>query len=391
MTPARRRIVFITGTRADFGKLKSLLNILYEEERHDVHLFVTGMHMLAKYGYTCGEVERCGYRNIHKFINQNYQDTMDTVLAKTIGGFSDYVKEIRPDLIVVHGDRVETLAGAIVGALNNILVAHIEGGEVSGTVDELLRHAVSKMSHLHFVANDEAKARLLQLGERTESIFVIGSPDIDIMVSPTLPSLGMVRDHYELPATAYGIVMLHPVTTELALTRGHARTMVDFLLADDLSYVVIYPNNDAGAELILEEYARLTGHPRFRVIPSMRFEYFLTLMRHAALIIGNSSAGVREAPFYGVPSINLGTRQANRADGPTILDTPVDAAAIAAAAARARSLRAEPSVTFGTGESNRLFNEALGRADLWSTSPQKQFIDYRHAEKAPDTVGHARR
>lgn len=142
----RKRIIFLSGTRADFGKIRSLLDVMDKASQFEVHVFVTGMHMLRKYGLTCMEVENRGYKNIYKFINQNYNDTMDSILAKTIAGLSDYVKEIKPDMIVVHGDRVEALAGAIVGSLNNILVSHIEGGEVSGTIDDLIRHSASKSS-----------------------------------------------------------------------------------------------------------------------------------------------------------------------------------------------------------------------------------------------------
>ncbi len=161
----KKKIVFLTGTRADFGKLKSLLNQIVPHAEFDVHIFVTGMHMLSKYGSTYIEVERNKFPNIYKFINQNHSDNMDVVLGKTIAGFSDYISETKPDLIVVHGDRVEAMAGAIVGSLRNIKVAHIEGGEVSGTIDEVIRHSVSKLSHVHFVANEEAKNRLIQLGE----------------------------------------------------------------------------------------------------------------------------------------------------------------------------------------------------------------------------------
>ena len=183
-----KKIVFVTGTRADFGKLKSLMKIIQSDNQFELHVFVTGMHMLAKYGYTCEEVEKANFTNIYKFINQNVSDGMDHVLAKSILGLSDYVREINPDMIIVHGDRVEALAGATVGALNNVLTGHIEGGEVSGTIDELIRHAVTKLSHAHFVANNEAQKRLLQLGEKPEATYIIGSPDIDVMNSNSLPS-----------------------------------------------------------------------------------------------------------------------------------------------------------------------------------------------------------
>ena len=176
-----KRIVFLSGTRADFGKLKSLIKIVDEHPGYEAHIFVTGMHLLKTYGYTLIEVERAGFSNIHTFSNHTSETSMDLTLAKTVEGFSAYVKQVEPDLIVIHGDRVEALAGAVVGSLNNILVAHIEGGEVSGTIDELIRHSTSKMSHIHFVSNEDAGRRLQQMGELEESIYVIGSPDIDLM------------------------------------------------------------------------------------------------------------------------------------------------------------------------------------------------------------------
>src|SRR5690606_39223720 len=137
-----KKILFLTGTRADFGKIKSLISVLEDSPVFEVFIFVTGMHLQWEYGYTLLEIERCNFSNVHTFGNHTHENTMDLTLAKTIEGLSSYAKVIQPDMIIVHGDRVETLAGAIVGSLNNILVAHIEGGEVSGTVDELIRHSV---------------------------------------------------------------------------------------------------------------------------------------------------------------------------------------------------------------------------------------------------------
>ena len=168
-----KKIVFITGTRADFGKIKSLIQILENHKNFNPFVFVTGMHLMETYGYTLIEIERCNFSNVYTFENHTSEATMDLTLARTIDGFSSYIKTIKPDLIVVHGDRVEAMAGAIVGALNNILVAHVEGGELSGTIDELIRHSISKMSHIHYVSNEKAKKRLIQMGELSNSIEVI--------------------------------------------------------------------------------------------------------------------------------------------------------------------------------------------------------------------------
>ncbi len=304
---------------------------------------------------------------------------MDLVLANTIQGLGHYVREFPPDLIVVHGDRLEALAGAAVGALNNTLVAHVEGGELSGTVDELLRHAVSKLSHVHFVANEEARTRLVQMGELPQSVFVVGSPDIDVMLGDTLPDLDEVRRKYEIPFRDYLILMYHPVTTELDRLSRHIEEVAAAVEASGRSWVAIYPNNDAGSEVILEQLRRLaTDDPsreRIRLIPSMRFEYFLRLLKGASAIVGNSSAGVREAPVYGVPTVNVGTRQLNRFRGSaSVLDVPEDRAAIRRALENLPRDCA-PSRNFGHGNSAELFLEALAGPGFWSTPRQKQFRD----------------
>jgi UDP-N-acetylglucosamine 2-epimerase (hydrolysing) len=370
-----KKIVFITGTRADFGKLKSLMQIIQSDSNFELHVFVTGMHMLAKYGYTCEEVEKANFLNIYKFINQNVSDSMDHVLAKSILGLSDYVREIDPDMIIVHGDRVEALAGATVGALNNVLTGHIEGGEVSGTIDELIRHAVTKLSHTHFVANSEAQNRLLQLGERDEAIHIIGSPDIDVMNSNSLPSLTEVKKRYEINYDNYGVVIFHPVTTELEDLKNHIQVLIDALLQSNKNYVVIYPNNDNGSEIIFNAFDRIIDHKNFRVFPSMRFEHFLQLLKSADFMIGNSSAGVREAPHFGVPTINLGTRQNNRVSLPSIVNSDFDLRELSQAIQNVDKKKFAQTTTFGDGNSAEKFYEILSDKALWEMPKQKFFVD----------------
>jgi len=372
-----KKIVFLSGTRADFGKIKSLIQILENHQEFEPYIFVTGMHLIDKYGYTVIEIERCNFSNVSSYSNHTNETTMDLTLAKTIEGFSEYIKTINPDLIIVHGDRVEALAGAIVGSLNNILVAHIEGGEVSGTIDELIRHSVSKMSHIHYVSNHEAKNRLLQMGEMESSIKVIGSPDVDIMFSNNLPSLDEVKNYYEIYFKDYGIAMFHSGTTEFKNMSNYVGNFVNVLIDDTSCYVVIYPNNDLGSELILNEYKRLENNPRFRIIPSVRFEYFLTLLKNSKLIIGNSSAGIREAPYYGIPTINIGTRQENRSVHSSIINTNYFYESIKKGLSISNEILVEyHDETFGKGNSAELFLKSLAINSLiWKVSKQKQFID----------------
>jgi UDP-N-acetylglucosamine 2-epimerase (hydrolysing) len=369
-----KKILFLTGTRADFGKLKPLIRKVEGAKHFEYQIFATGMHMLSRYGSTVNEIRKAGFDRIFSFINQDHAigSQMDLVLANTVQGLSLYLREFPADLIVIHGDRVEALAGAIVGALNNVLVAHVEGGELSGTIDELIRHAVTKLSHLHFVSHDEAKRRLMQMGEAPESIYVIGSPDIDIMLSGDLPSLPEVMGKYNIGFAEYGIAMYHPVTTEQDALPAHADAFAEGLLAANQNFVVIYPNNDAGSDVILRRLLQLNGHPRFRLIPSMRFEYFLTLLKNARAIAGNSSAGICEAPVYGVPTVNVGTRQLNRFLYPSILNVADDAAAITAALCNSPEA-VPPTLHFGKGNSAALFVSHLATRELWSTPRQKLF------------------
>ncbi len=368
--------MFLTGTRADFGKIKSLIQILESHPAFEAFVFVTGMHLQQEYGYTVLEIERCGFSNLHTFHNHTHETTMDLTLAKTIEGLSAYVKEVQPDMIVVHGDRVETLAGAIVGSLNNVLVAHIEGGELSGTVDELIRHSVSKLSHIHFVSNAEASKRLRQMGEMKSSVFTIGSPDIDIMFSNELPDLQTAKHYYEIGFEQYAVAMFHPVTTEAKDMEQYANAFVAALEQDTHQYVVIFPNNDLGSQYIIGAYQKLKDNARFRIFPSLRFEYFLTLLKHAQFIIGNSSAGIREAPYYGIPIINIGTRQQNRAVHADILNVGYDTQSILGALASIDAHQVNPDqADFGSGNSAGLFLESLLEPAIWHINHQKQFRD----------------
>jgi UDP-N-acetylglucosamine 2-epimerase (hydrolysing) len=371
----KKKIAFLTGTRADFGKLKSLIQVLRNSDLFEVHIFATGMHMDSKYGFTVHEIEKSGFDNVYKYINHDNGASMDITLSRTIEGFANYVRLINPDMIVVHGDRLEALSGATVGALNNIIVAHIEGGEVSGTVDELIRHAVSKLSHTHFVANEEAKKRLQQMGELSQNIYVIGSPDMDVMLNQNLPKWNEVAKNYEIPFERYGISMFHSVTTEIDNMDIYAEEYVSALEESGHNYIVIYPNNDRGSAFILNKIKRIQNNPKFRVFPSVRFEAFLAMMKQALFIVGNSSAGIREAPYYGIPTVNVGTRQNGRTNNPDIINTGYCKHQLLQGLQKATRHKVNSRSLFGDGRSNEKFIEILSNESFWSIQKQKLFAD----------------
>jgi len=379
MNKNKKRIVFITGTRADYGKIKPLIKILNNNSKFEVFVFVCGMHLLKKFGGTYQEVLKDNYKNTYVAYGLSPTHNTSTNFGNTIIHLSGYVENIKPDMIIVHGDRIEALAGAVVGALHNILVGHIEGGEISGTIDESIRHAVSKFSHLHFVCNEDAKNRLKQLGEDEKQIYVIGSPDIDVMLSSNLPAIDDVKNHYNIPYDKYAILMYHPVTTEYDMLSINIKTVVDSVIASEKNYVVVYPNNDLGFEIILNEYQRFNNTDRFKIFPSLRFEYFLTLLKNTEFIIGNSSAGIREAGIYGIPAIDIGTRQSGRYNLKTsknIQHVDEKFKSILNAIYNADNYKTTEFL-FGQGNSSEQFFNIMKNIDLKNISIQKKFVDFR--------------
>lgn len=372
-----KKILFVTGTRADFGKIKNLMGIVENSEDFELHVLVTGMHMMRLYGSTYKEVKKQNYTNAYFMPNQHTSEPMDAVLANTIMILSRLTGAVEPDMIVVHGDRIEALAGATVGALNHIRVCHIEGGELSGTIDDSIRHSITKLSHIHMVANEEAKRRLIQLGEAVDSIFITGSPDLDVMTSSKLPALSDVKARYEINFDEYGVVMFHPVTSEENEIDVYVENLFKALDSFDKKYVVVYPNNDSGSTKILTVIKRYEKNPKFRMFPSLNFESFLVVLKNAQFIIGNSSAGVREAPFYGLPSINIGTRQNERFKGETVINCDYEEVSIINAIKAIPQERLERSTHFGRGNSTELFEKFLNSQKLWDTPVQKVFVDIK--------------
>ncbi len=366
-----RSVLFITGTRADFGKLEPLM-VAARDGGFLVSIFVTGMHMLEQYGMTKIEVHRLRGTTVHEFLNQRPGDPLDTILSKTIVGLSDYCIEHRPDLVVFHGDRVEALACALVCATNYIRSAHIEGGELSGTIDEAFRHCNTKLAHHHFVSSQEAAQRVMALGEPKDSVHVIGSPELDLHSLTSEVTLSEVKNHYKIPFDDYGICILHPVTSEVETMGEKAKFFFDRCVASGRNFVVIAPNNDPGSDAIRAVIDDLPLE-RFRTLPSMRFSHFSELMKNAACIAGNSSAGVREAPFLGIPSLDFGTRQMNRARSNSVVCVDVDSATIDNFLREQWGRRYGRDAAFGDGRAASRFASVIKQDEFWVSNLQKEF------------------
>jgi UDP-N-acetylglucosamine 2-epimerase (hydrolysing) len=370
-----KKIIFVSATRADYGKLKSIILSIQKLKNFNTHIFVTGMHNLTTYGNTHTEINKDRVKNIKIFKNQTIGEDGDKIFSKTILGFSKYIKKIKPDLVMIHGDRMEPLACAVVCCLNNVKIAHFEGGELSGTIDEIFRHAISKLCNIHFVTNSIAKKRLLQMGELKDSVFITGSPDVDLILSRNLPSLQDAKKRYGINFSSFALAIFHPITTDIKNLKFHTGNFIRALKLSKDNIILIYPNNDLGSDIILKEYKKIKNK-NILSFPSLRFEHYLTLLKNCKYIIGNSSSGIMEAPYYGIPTINIGNRQKNRANINSITNCGYKCNEILRCIKKnALHKKIKKTFFFGLGNSRKKILKILKSKKIWQLSNQKQFKD----------------
>ena len=367
----KKKIVFLSGTRADFGKIKSIIKLISNE--FDIKIYVTGMHLLNEFGNTYKEIQKVFPKKIiYKKNNQIKDASLDITLAQTIFQFSNFIKQYKPDMIIAHGDRAEAFAAAIVGSLNNILLGHIEGGERSGNIDEHIRHSISKLAHIHFVSNKSAKQRLVKLGEREDKIFIVGNPDIDILKSKFLPEINKIKKRYDIQFEDYIIFLFHPDNNPKSIISQNLKKIINSLKLSKKKIIFIYPNNDFGSDVVIKTFkTSMRNNKNFKLIKSMRFEYFLGLLKNSKLIIGNSSSGIHEAPFYGVPTINIGDRQKNRAKIESISNIDFNTNKILKLINKLYSVKFSQDKTFGDGRSAEKIYLKLKSNKIWQTKTQK--------------------
>jgi UDP-N-acetylglucosamine 2-epimerase (hydrolysing) len=312
----KKKIIFFTASRADYGKLKPIIS-LFRKNKISLKIIVTGSHLQKEYGYTIKHIIKdFGKKNILSFKNQSFGDPSHIIFEKTVIGLNKIMNKIKSEFFFIHGDRMEILAAASVITFRRIKIIHIEGGEISGSVDEMIRHSVSKLSHIHFVTNNNAKKVLINSGESKKYIFVTGSPDIDYIKKNSRPIIEEVKKRYLINFKSYAISFLHPVTTLSKKTNDNISKIYFKSLneiSNKINIIHFLPNNDDNADLILKNMKKyLKNKDNIKIIPSMRFEHYLTLLEKSEFIIGNSSSAIMEAPYFYVKAINIGNRQDNR-------------------------------------------------------------------------------
>lgn len=253
----------------------------------------------------------------------------------------------------------------------------MKGGELTGTIDEIIRHSVSKLSQVHFVTNLAAKKRLAQMGEIPNNIFIIGSPDLDILLKKEIPNECQLKLRYGIDFIEYAVCIFHPVVTEQKNIQKNAKILFNCIAKSKKNFVIIYPNNDLGYKTIIENIIKLKKLKNIKILPSMRFEYYLSLLKNSRFIIGNSSSGIVEAPYYGVPTLNLGNRQYKRANLKSIINIKFNQADILKNINFYfnKKYRFKKIFYFGKGNSDKKFLSIIKKKSFWNIFNQKNFVE----------------
>ncbi len=386
----KRRICFIITSFIHYSRSLLILEELKKRPDVDLHIVIGGTALLQKYSahtaYVRNILEAEGYKNLYE-VYFNLEGDAPTVKAQTAGlgliEFAHLFNNIKPDLVVVRGDRFEMLSAATAASYMNIPIAHIEGGDVTGTLDEMVRHSITKLSHIHFVTNEDARRRVLQMGESPKYVFNFGSPEIEIVhkiaahtQNPNLLSTGS-GTHFD-PASGYLMVMYHPVSTERDRVREHTKALLTAVHGIQIPTYWFWPNFDLGAEDISHEMRIFNDKIADHQIHFMRYvppREFLALLKNALCLIGNSSAGIKECSYLGIPVVNIGTRQRGRLRAKNVIDVNEGAQALRRVIRKQLAVgRYQPSKLYFVKDTSKNIVKTLATVTLYV---QKKF----HQEK----------
>ena len=349
-----RKIIYLSGTRADFGLMKSSLILLAKVA--DLSIAVTGMHLASGHGQTINDIRAanlpiCG--EIPVDVATRTAHSMSVGIGQCLIGMTSLLDREQPDILVVLGDRGEMLAGAIAALHLSIVCVHIHGGERSGSVDEPVRHAISKLSHYHFVATAESENRLIRMGEKPEAIHVTGAPGLDGLVEMAEISIKSQKNFIKMPLNQpFILAVFHPVVQQAQ--HAYAQTASLLLALRNIALPVIWlePNSDAGSNDMLKALADVGLPAGSTRLKHMQRSVFVTAMKHCAVLVGNSSAGIIEAASFSTPVVNVGDRQRLRERSTNVVDVTTDVDAIYRAVGEALKIKKAPCDNmYGDGRS----------------------------------------
>ena len=370
----KRKVCYISGTRANYGLMRRTLEEIYGRSDLDLSVIVTGMHLDPAYGNTGSEILADGFVEAARIpVPTEGADLMAITVSKVLEGCARSFAENRPDIVLLLGDRGEMLGAAIAALYLNIPVVHIHGGERSGTVDEPVRHAISKLAHAHFVATEASRQRLVKMGERDEQIFVVGAPGLDGLTD--IERRPQVELRAELGAdeqSPLALLLFHPVVQQAEESAAFTRAVLGALDKVGCIVLALVPNSDHGGEAIRTSLERAAEAGRVHLRTHIRRDEFISWMAGVDVMVGNSSAGIIEAASFGTPVVNIGDRQRFRERNSNVTDVPPEREAIARAIGAALEKgRLTAGNVYGDGQSSARIADLLAAIALDSTILEK--------------------
>jgi len=310
-----RKILYISGTRADYGLMRETLFAIQKHPKLNLEIAVTGMHLMPEFGKTINEIKKDGFKihRVEAIYRKDIKESMTNFIGECTLKLTKAIKQIRPDIILLLGDRAEMLVGAIVGVYLTIPVVHIHGGEVTSTVDELARQAITKLSHIHFPATKKSAQRIIKIGEDSWRVHTVGAPGLDSILKEKLISPKEIAKKYKLNLSKPILLVLqHPVTTEVKDASWQIREIMEAIRESGYQTIVVYPNADPGGRAIIKVIEKYRKYPFIQIYKNIPREDYLGLMKVVKVIMGNSSGGIIESPSIHLPAINIGKRQMRR-------------------------------------------------------------------------------
>jgi len=336
----KRKICVVSGSRAEYGLLKPVISAIAQSRDLGLILFVTGSHLSREFGRTVHLIKKDGFR-IDKEIEMTPEgdggEFMSLAIAKGIAGITAALKGEKPDIVLILGDRIEALATAIAAAYLNITIAHIHGGDRSKAgLDESARHAITKLAHIHFAATKRSRDRIIRMGENSQNVFLVGAPGLDSIVTRPLLSREELAEKYNFDARKPFLMLVqHPVTTQTSEAAKQIRETLAAIKRFRLTTFVIYPNSDAGGRRMIKEIEKERNSAFLKIFKNLPRELYLSLLKHAVALVGNSSSGIIEAASFKTPVVNIGIRQEGRQRSTNVIDVMHDKNAIIGAIEKA--------------------------------------------------------
>lgn len=322
----KKKILIVTERRADYSKFRPVIKEIENSSKLDYFLIVTGSHLLKEHGNTLKDIKKDGFKITAKFqmYSRKKDDTgfeMVSAFGKSIIELSKLVKKLNPDIILSGFDIGANFASAIIGAHMNKIVIHIEGGEVSGTIDDPIRHATTRFAHIHYVTNSSAARRIIRMGENPKYVHVVGNPSLDsIRTVKKIPKHELEKEFGIDLSKPLVLILQHTVTTELDSIQKNFRKTLDAVKELNVQAILIYGNADAGSKQI----SQIIKHSKIKQYSTLSFEKYINLLKNSSVLVGNSSSGIMEAPFLHVPSIDIGSRQSKRLQSSSVIDVDYD-------------------------------------------------------------------